>query len=304
MARKNLLQGLMAEGTAADASPAPPRPPRRGAIGAVSRSIADLKARAIVEVDPRMVDPAGMRDRLDADDLAGLTESIRAHGQQVPVLLRVNPNDPERYQVVYGRRRVAALKALGQPVRAMVRDLDDRALVLAQGQENTARKDLSFIERANFARQMRDAGYERAAICDALSVDKTLVSRMLSVIDRLPLALVEAIGAAPSYGRERWLKLAEAAKGRDLSGEARGETSDARFAAVMTALSRPARTPAPAEVRAGRTLIARAAPQGRRVRMTFEDAAFADWLAARLPEIHDGWAHGRADDPDPQEEAR
>jgi ParB family transcriptional regulator, chromosome partitioning protein len=44
-----------------------------------------------------------------------------------------------------------ALRDLGQPVRALVRDFDDAALVMAQGQENGARRDLSFIEKANFA---------------------------------------------------------------------------------------------------------------------------------------------------------
>ena len=145
MARKDLMNGLMNSPEVSSDSDArvDASKPRysTGAIGAVSRSIEDLKRRAIVDVDPRMVDDAGLRDRLDRDDaeLAGLIQSIRDHGQQVPVLLRFNPNYEGRYQVVYGRRRVAALKALGQPVKALIRNLDDKALVLAQGQENTAR---------------------------------------------------------------------------------------------------------------------------------------------------------------------
>lgn len=181
----------------------------------------------------------------DDPDLDKLMESLKEYGQQVPVLLRVNPNDPERYQVVYGRRRVAAMKRLGLPVKALIRDLDDRALVIAQGQENTARKDLTFIEKANFARQMRDAGYDRKTICDALSIDKTVISRMLQVVDAVPEALIKAIGSAPSFGRDRWLALANALDGRDMVAEAKGETSDARFAAVMAALRTP-RPPSPA----------------------------------------------------------
>ena len=177
MARKNLLQGLMdqgKDGASPSKTPATPTPRySKGAIGAVSQSIQELKSRSVVEVDARMVDAAGVKDRLDPADTdhTALVESIREYGQQVPVLLRVNPNDPERYQVVYGRRRIRALKDLGLPVKALIRDLDDRALIIAQGQENTARKDLTFIERANFARQMRDGGYDRKVICDALHVD-------------------------------------------------------------------------------------------------------------------------------------
>ena len=49
------------------------------------------------------------------------------------------------YQVAYGHRRVRATAILGIKVRAIVRDLTDAELVIAQGQENNARQDLSFI---------------------------------------------------------------------------------------------------------------------------------------------------------------
>jgi ParB family chromosome partitioning protein len=255
MARKNLLKGLMEEAT----SPAPSDEETRvdlakpryssGAIGAVSQSISELKSRAVQEIDPRMVDDAGIKDRLD--DPAGLDDliaSITEYGQQVPVLLRPNPIYPERYQVVYGRRRVAALKAMNQPVRALIRVLNDRDLIMAQGQENSARRDLSFIERVNFARQMQDMKYDRKVICDALHVDKTLISRMLAVADRVPEPLITAIGAAPSVGRDRWLKLAELLEGTaldDAISAAQGDTSDKRFDAVFAALSPSRPPPAP-----------------------------------------------------------
>lgn len=304
MARKGLLKGLMEAptDTPAEATPdtrvdaARPRY-TTGAIGAVSQSIADLKARSLVEVDPRMIDNAGMRDRLGEDaEIEALMGSIRDYGQQVPVLLRPNPNNPERYQVVYGRRRVAALKALGQPVKAMVRVLDDRALVLAQGQENAARKDLSFIEKANFARQMRDAGYERKVICAALHMDKTLISRMLSVADRVPPGLIEAIGAAPSVGRDRWLALAERIGDRDLVASARGDSSDARFDAVMAELKAP-RPPAPQPVKlatdTGEPLATLARKSGRLVVNVEPGDGFDDWLAENLTRLHRDWQQQR-----------
>lgn len=300
MARKDLLKGLMdqpgakPEG-AARVDVARPRY-SKGAIGAVSQSIADLKSRSVGEVDPRMIDAAGLTDRIDRedDDLAALIESIRLYGQQVPVLLRPNPNDPERYQVVYGRRRVAALKALGLPVKAMVRVLDDRELVMAQGQENTARKDLTFVEKANFARQMRDAGYDRKVICDALHVDKTLISRMLTVADTVPLPLIEAIGSAPGIGRDRWLSLAKRIKGRDLTDKAQGATSDARFEAVMAALAAPrAPAPQPRSVTAadGRELARVEHKSGRTLVSVDRKTApgFDDWLVENLAEIHRQW---------------
>lgn len=305
MARKDLMKGLMDAPSTDDAAPredtarvdaARPRY-QKGAIGAVSRSIEDLKRRSILEVDARMIDEGGLKDRIGEDaDLEALKTSIAEYGQQVPVLLRVNPNDPERYQVVYGRRRVAALRQLGQPIKALIRDLDDKALILAQGQENAARKDLTFIEKANFARQMRDAGYDRKVMGDALSMDKTLISRLLSVADKVPVTLIEAIGAAPNVGRDRWLALADKIKGRDVTADAVGETSDARFEAVMQALT-PKRAPAaPAQrdtIRGqdGSPVAGVTRSKGKTVLQlnTKTSAGFDDWLVENLPDIHRRW---------------
>lgn len=304
MARKDLLKGLM------EANPTPvgdePPLPRydRGAIGAVSRGIDDLKRRAIVDVQPDLIDNAGFRDRLDEDlaDRLGLQESIRDYGQQVPVLLRHHPNIEGRYEVVYGRRRVAALKALNQPVKAMVRVLDDRALVIAQGQENSARKDLSFVEKALFAQQMAKAGYERKIICDALTIDKTVLSRMLTVAEALPQKLVYAIGSAPSVGRDRWLALARRLHGADLAvavKAAKGPGSDERFEAVFAALA-PARATAAGprilQAASGKALgQARTSKRKLVIELSGEGRDFGDWLADNLHEIHGKWLETKAD---------
>lgn len=294
MARKNLLEGLM-KGQAEGAAPPAPAQPRRqsGAIGAVSQSLADLRTRAVAEVPADMIDDAGLRDRLDEDTagIAELMESLREYGQQVPVMLRHSPNVEGRYEIVYGRRRVAALKRLGQPVRAMVRDLDDRSLVVAQGQENAARKDLSFIEKANFARQMIDAGFDRKVICDALHVDKTVVSRMLAVTTEVPEPVILAIGAAPAAGRDRWLALARRIAAHPLDkviSLAQGADSDARFQAVFDALA-PQKASHPQEriVGGDGTALADTARRGGKPVMTFHDDKFADWLRQNLARLHE-----------------
>lgn len=298
MARKNLLQGLM-EGGPARIDKATPLPRyERGAIGAVSKSIDDLKRRAIIDVHPDMIDNAGLKDRLDedAEGLAALTESIRDYGQQVPVLLRHSPNHEGRYDVVYGRRRVAALHALRQPVKAMVRELNDRDLVIAQGQENSARKDLSFVEKALFAQQMVRAGYDRKIVCDALSIDKTVISRMLTVADTLPLKLIQTIGSAPSIGRDRWLALVQRARAADMATllrAARGERSDQRFESVFAAAA-----PVRAAVAGPRKLTGRdgqplgEARKGKTrtvIELSGEGREFGEWLADHLDEVHRHW---------------
>lgn len=305
MARKDLLKDLMSGAPTAQAHSPSPRM-TKGAIGAVSQSIADLRTRALVDVPADMIDDAGLSDRLDADEdgILALAESIRLYGQQVPVLLRHSPNYEGRYDVVYGRRRVAALRHLGLPVKAMLRDLTDRDLIMAQGQENTARKDLSFIEKANFARQMVALGFERKVICDALHIDKTVISRMLVVADAIPERLIHAIGAAPAAGRDRWLALADRAKGHPLDAmvaSAIGDTSDDRFVAVFDALGQPQRSapqaappPAPLLSGDGSALGQVRRSKGRTViELSAGQDGFADWLAENIAQLHADWQAGQ-----------
>jgi len=271
--QKDLRRAMLGAGLArANSAPTlpvetvvPPKPERvvAGAIGAVSRSLdqfhnelqtaQDLVASgaAIVELDPADIDASDLQDRLEsnADDHAALVHAIRENGQQVPILVRPHPEISGRYQVAYGHRRVAACREIGCKVRAVVRKLTDRELFVAQGQENSARRDLSFIERALFAHRLEERGIDRAAIMAALDVDKTEVSKLISVTKAISHDLVQAIGPAPKAGRPRWLALV------DLSSGARAEkiiasltssdgfracSSDERFKKIFDALvSRP-----------------------------------------------------------------
>jgi len=94
----------------------------------------------------------------------------------------------------------------------MIRQLDDHALVLAQGQENTARLDLSFIEKASFAAQLAAQDYDRPTIAAALSIDQPMVSRLLKVGQAFDLSFLRNIGAAPGIGRFR--RAADAPQGK------------------------------------------------------------------------------------------
>src|SRR5690606_34176545 len=121
-----------------------------------------------------------------------------------------SPAAQGRFQIAYGRRRLRALDRLAQPVKAVVRDLSDDEMVVAQGRENLDRADLSFIEKALFAKRLEDAGYERSVTMAALATDKSDLSRYISIARRIPEELARNIGPAVKAGRARWQKLAEA----------------------------------------------------------------------------------------------
>lgn len=257
MARKNLLEGLA---DMPDENAGAPNYPMRGAGRSLVRSLDELAKQAekflegetVVDLDPDLVEASFVKDRLseDDEDFQALVEAIRARGQDTPILVRPHARIDGRYQVVFGHRRLRAARELGRNVRAVVKVIDDRTHVIAQGQENSARADLTFIERALFARRLEELGYDREVVSTALAANAALVSKMLSVMDRISPEVVQAIGPAPGVGRERWVELSLlAGKSANAAGVAKvlqddnfhQLPSDKRFEALYAALNKSAR---------------------------------------------------------------
>lgn len=236
---------------------------RTGAIGAMGASLKELaesakhasdlqkqleEADAILEIEPSLIESSRIADRISIDvDPAfdRLVESIRENGQQVPIMVRLHPDNASRFQIAYGRRRLRAAQALGIKVRAIVRKLTDDELIVAQGQENLDRQDLSFIEKAFFAKNLEDEGTERSVIISALGMDKSDVSRLISIARKVPVSLIRIIGSAPKAGRKRWMELLgqleseknlEAAQRLLNSPNVKSLDSDQRFTRLMSAL--------------------------------------------------------------------
>ncbi|WP_159810955.1 plasmid partitioning protein RepB, partial [Litoreibacter roseus] len=203
MARKDLLKSVIGQPTDTPVDGGRSSYAMRGASKSMKVSIDSLaenskrllEGETIIEIDPGLIDASFVNDRLSGDDEAfeELKAAIAASGQDTPVLLRPHPEAADRYMVVFGHRRVRAARALERPVRAVVKEMDDVAHVLAQGQENTARADLSFIEKALFAKNLADLGQAKEVIQRALTIDGTLLSRMLSVASTVPTHVIAAI---------------------------------------------------------------------------------------------------------------
>ena len=204
---------------------------------------------AVVEIDPALLDPSPFRDRFADTDPASLNvlkSSIATKGQQVPILVRPHPSVQERYQIAYGHRRVQVLRELSCSVKAVIRQLSDTDLAVAQGVENSARQDLSFIERAVFAMHLEDSGHDRSVVQEALSIDRAETSKLISVAQSIPEDLISAIGRAPKIGRGRWQSLADAAKIQGSiqrmhaaikAADFAGKDSDARFVTFLAVAS-------------------------------------------------------------------
>lgn len=275
------------------------------------------KGERVIPVDPGLIDPSLVRDRLSREDdgdedFAALMESVRESGQQVPVLLRPHPTADGRFQVAYGHRRVRAAARLKQPVQAIIRTLSDDELVLAQGKENTERRNLSFIERAFFAAALMRHGFERGVVQRALSLHKAEMTRLLQVAEAVPAQIAIAIGPAPKAGRPRWMALAEFFKhdtaiviAEDLihTDDFKDAESDVRFRMLHERLARRSAKKADGgKSRAiadtnGRPLAK--ITLGAKPRLDFDEASrpgFAGFLADLLPELAEQFDKDRASD--------
>jgi ParB family chromosome partitioning protein len=226
-------------------------------------------------------------------------------------LVRPHPESPQRYQIAYGHRRVRAAAKLGVKVKAIVRPLTDDQLVVAQGKENLDRRDLSYIEKALFARRLEDRGFERAVILSALSTDKGDLSRYIAVARTIPEPLAHAIGPAAKAGRSRWMALSERlsqarsdkiVEATIVREDFRLLDSDSRFALIFEALTKTSKKPAPKlrtwtagsgrragriEFRADRTIVTideRAAPE------------FGAFLADRLDDLYTQFVKGQKEE--------
>jgi ParB family chromosome partitioning protein len=315
MARKNLLANLTGPELPAGNSgrslpPSLPETlarfsPSRGAIGAVTRSIEQIRSHAIIDLAPELIDGSFIEDRLEisAEEQTTLTASIREHGQQVPILVRPHPTQSGRYQIAYGRRRLRAAAELGRQVRAVVKPLTDEQLVVAQGQENNERKDLSFIERAIFAAQLEAKGFSRETIMAAMCVDKTGLSRLISSAVKIPHDIIVAIGPAPKAGRDRWIELSKMIERPNALSNARIEigaesftakSSDERFNSVLRATTaKPPRASKPTYLKTAEgKKFARIKQDRERLTVVIDkkwDGKFAAYLAEALPEIYAGF---------------
>lgn len=265
-----------------------------------------ISGQYVQELDPELIEPSFVRDRMDeiafADDDPFL-RSIADNGQEVPILVRPHPQKEGRYQVAYGHRRLKAVTQLGIKVRAVVREFDDTALVVAQGIENSGRENLSYIERAVFALALEQRGFKRSDIMQALSTDKTELSKLISVALTVPASIVSAIGSAKGIGRRKWQALASAYsddRQDDIerllqSQRLKAKNSDERFEAVLALLSETSRDQEKGrewKPRAGGPLNGTIKASSKSFSLTLstkEAGPFGQYLSDKLDDLYDDY---------------
>ncbi len=103
----------------------------------------------------QIIEPDGrLRMEINEDGIEELAKSIASLGLRQAI--EVVPRD-EKYEIVYGERRVLAHRALGkETIWAKIVDLSEDQIAMIRATENVARSDLSPIEEAAAFRDLKD----------------------------------------------------------------------------------------------------------------------------------------------------
>ena len=148
-----------------------------------------LRELAVSAIGPNPYQP---RREFDETQLKELADSIAVSGLLQPIVVRSRPDG--RYELIAGERRYRAVQRLGwQKVPAVVKDVDDRALLTLALIENLQRDDLSPIDAAmGYQRLMQEFSMPQQEVARLVGKDRSTVSNTLRLL-RLPEEVQELL---------------------------------------------------------------------------------------------------------------
>jgi ParB family transcriptional regulator, chromosome partitioning protein len=120
-------------------------------------------------------------------ELEDLRASIRENGLLQPLVVRPAPGSKDRFELVAGERRFRAVSGLDwAEVAVVVRNVDDRALLVLALVENIQREALNPLEEAEgFQLLADDFGLTQGEIAEAVGRKRSTVANTLRLL-RLP----------------------------------------------------------------------------------------------------------------------
>jgi ParB family chromosome partitioning protein len=137
----------------------------------------------VYEIDVARITPSARNPREDLGDVDELAGSIEAFDLLQPVVVR--RLDDNRYELIAGHRRFAAVQQLGrQKIAAVVRDADHDLAYLLTLTENLARENLTPAEEAaGLAVLVREHGWSLREVAQAVHKSPAYVSMRLRVFE-------------------------------------------------------------------------------------------------------------------------
>lgn len=143
------------------------------------------KSELVVPVERVVPNPDQPRRIFTDDHLQELTASIKEKGIIQPLIVRIDPLDAGKYQIVAGERRWrAAQLAQLHEIPVIVRELDDTEVLEIAIIENIQRADLNPIEEAAGYRQLMDKfGHTQEKMATALGKSRSHIANLLRLLN-------------------------------------------------------------------------------------------------------------------------
>ena len=157
---------------------------------------------AIADLRPNPFQP---RQAMDEENLEELAASIKENGLLQPVVVRTVGDGA--WEVVAGERRFRAVKDLGWThVPVVIRDVDDRTMLVLALIENLQREDLSPLDEAHAYRRLVDEfGLTQAQVAERVGRDRSTVTNTIRLL-ALPQQVLDLLtGGKISAGHARAL---------------------------------------------------------------------------------------------------
>ena len=154
--------------------------------------------------------PFQPRREFTPEQLSELEESIRQNGLLQPLVVRratADAPDGAEWELVAGERRWRAVRRLGwTEVPVVVRELDDRAMLVVAIVENVQRADLSPLEEAAAYRRLMDEfSFTQAEVAESVGRERSTVANLLRLL-ALPASVQRLVNeGALSMGHARAL---------------------------------------------------------------------------------------------------
>ncbi len=136
--------------------------------------------------------PDQPRRNFDKDKLQDLADSIREKGIIQPLIVRPDPDDADRFQIVAGERRWRAAQiAQLHEVPVLIREFDDTEVLEVAIIENIQRADLNPVEEAAGYRQLIERfGHTQDHLAKALGKSRSHIANQMRLLN-LPKDVID-----------------------------------------------------------------------------------------------------------------
>lgn len=211
------------------------------ASGAAAAAPVPGEGRPTTTLPVELMQPSPYQPRRHFDDEAFLTlvESVKEKGVLQPILVRKDPKDDRRYEIVAGERRWrAAQQARLHEVPVVVKALSDRDTLEVALVENLQREDLTPLEEAEAYRRLMDEfGHTQEVLAKAVGKSRSHVANMMRLLS-LPKPVQRMLDEGElSAGHARTLINAE--QPEELAREIQRRGLNVRQAEDLARKSRP-----------------------------------------------------------------